>query len=171
MGLLRPQRIEWKKQNLLLPCHTFQCFQLWLSSCSFMDTNSLEQVLVVLGSWIALAFQGWGQLLPAQALRDTTSENENIIYQCVFNDSERSICAFVSGSLMRMCQLQLNSSIAVLTCDWAGVAAARRGALTTWIDCLCRDTFSPWRISGLGTESSLKAGNQSTTSRRNMTAL
>lgn len=94
MGLLRPQRIEWKKQNLLWPCHTFQCFQLWLSSCSFMDTNSLEQVLVVLGSWIALAFQGWGQLLPAQALKDTASENENIIYQCVFNDSERSICAF-----------------------------------------------------------------------------
>lgn len=171
MGLLRPQRIEWKKQNLLLPCHTFQCFQLWLSSCSFMDTNSLEQVLVVLGSWIALEFQGWGQLLPAQALRDTASENENIIYQCVFNDSERSICAFVSGSLMRMCQLQLNSSVAVLTCDWAGVAAAQRGALTTWIDCLCRDTFSPWRIFGLGTESSSKAGNQSTTSRRNMTAL
>lgn len=164
MGLLIPQRIEWKKQNLLLPRHTFQCFQLWLSSCSLMDTNSLERVLVcseVLSS----------QLLPAQSLRDTASEDENIIYQCVFNDPERSICAFVSGSLMRMCQLQLNSSIAVLTCDWAGVAAAWRGALTTWIDSLCRDTFSSWRISGLGTESSSMAGNQCTISRRDMTKL
>lgn len=139
-----------------------------LSSCSFMETNSVEQAPCALGSsaalshllwppssdhwillfpplfswWWKLAFQHSGQLLPDQALRDSASENENIIYQCVFNDSERSICAFVSATLMRMCQLQLNSSMTVLTPDWAEVAMSRRGALTAWIDLLYRDTFS-----------------------------
>lgn len=60
IGLLIPRRIEWKKQNLLLPCHTFQCFQLWLSSCSFMDSNSLERVLVCSGVLSSPSIPGLG---------------------------------------------------------------------------------------------------------------